>query len=211
MAAVRQRAGVPGVHVGASRARSCCSWAAISGSPEEWNHDMSVPLGSAAVRPASQTASAGAGTEPAVPSRTRRCTKWTSTTRGFEWVDFHDGENSIIAFIRRARRPGRLSSVLLQLYAGSARELSIRRAGGRILRRDPEYRFRDFRRQQYGQRWAGFNRTYSLPRQATEPGLDTSPFGGDCVPVAQVDSARYAAAAALTADERDGICSGDTS
>ena len=27
------------------------------------------------------------------------------TYRGFEWIDFHDGDNSIVAFVRRAKRP----------------------------------------------------------------------------------------------------------
>ena len=39
---------------------------------------------------------------------------------GFEWVDFHDGENSIIAFLRRAEDPEGLHPVLLQLHAGAA-------------------------------------------------------------------------------------------
>ena len=38
---------------------------------------------------------------------------------GFEWIDFHDVENSIISFIRRAKDRERLSGVRLQLHAGS--------------------------------------------------------------------------------------------
>ena len=62
---------------------------------------------------------------------------------GFEWIDFHDAENSIIAFLRRAE-DGRFRSVLLQLYSRAARELPFRCARGGILRRNPQYRLRIF-------------------------------------------------------------------
>ena len=77
---------------------------------------------------------------------------------GFEWVDFHDWENSVIAFLRRAEDPDRFPAVLLQLHSGGAQGLRVRRAGRGLLRRDPEYGFGVVRRIEHGQRRAGLAR-----------------------------------------------------
>ena len=61
---------------------------------------------------------------------------------GFEWIDFRDVENSIIAFLRRGARSEGFSAVLLQLHAGAAQQLRVRRAGGGLLPGDPELRIR---------------------------------------------------------------------
>ena len=43
---------------------------------------------------------------------------------GFEWIDFHDFDNSIIAFIRHAKDRRRLPGICLQLHAASASRIS---------------------------------------------------------------------------------------
>ena len=54
------------------------------------------------------------------------------------------------------RRPGGVHPLLLQLHAGSAPELRIRRSGGGLLRRDSQYRCGDVRRIEHRQRRTGF-------------------------------------------------------
>ena len=43
---------------------------------------------------------------------------------GFEWIDFSDVDQSSISFLRRARGPGRLHRLRLQLHAGAARGIT---------------------------------------------------------------------------------------
>ena len=43
--------------------------------------------------------------EPALPAASRRCTSWTTSPGGFEWVDCNDSEASVLTFLRRGRRP----------------------------------------------------------------------------------------------------------
>jgi 1,4-alpha-glucan branching enzyme len=68
-------------------------------------------------------------------------TRWISTGQGFEWLDFHDVENSIISFIRRARR-ARTSWWSLQFHPraapGLSRSACRRRDSTRILNSDWE-------------------------------------------------------------------------
>ena len=43
--------------------------------------------------------------ERALPGRSRLCTRSTSSGKGYEWLELHDWENSVIAFLRRAKNP----------------------------------------------------------------------------------------------------------
>ena len=75
---------------------------------------------------------------------------------GFEWVDFHDVETSVIAFLRRARRiPEDFLLFCCNFTPVPRQRLRIRRAGGGLLRGDPQHRFRDVRRLEHGQRRRG--------------------------------------------------------
>ena len=77
--------------------------------------------------------------EPASTGAIRRCIEVDFHYSGFEWVDFHDVGNSVIAFLRRGEDPRGFPAVLLQLHSGSPGELRIRRARRGLLRRGVEY------------------------------------------------------------------------
>ena len=59
---------------------------------------------------------------------------------GFEWIDFHDADHSVIAFVRKGQTPGRSPGGGVQLHAGAAPGLSGGGAGGVLLSRNSEYR-----------------------------------------------------------------------
>ena len=71
------------------------------GQREEWNHDAGIRWELLQFDLAPQAAGAGARVEPAL-SREPGAVRSGLPLPGFEWVDFHDVENSIIAFLRRA-------------------------------------------------------------------------------------------------------------
>ena len=74
------------------------------GQREEWNHNAGVPLGTAGVRPHRK-----------LQELSRELNRFYRENpalyqvdfhhSGFEWIDFHDWENSIISFLRRAEDP----------------------------------------------------------------------------------------------------------
>ena len=101
---------------------------------------------------------------------------------GFEWMDFHDWENSIIAFLRRAEDPKDFTALLLQLHSRPAPGLRVRRAGRGFLRRDSEHRFGVVRRLEHGQRRL---RLFAARAQAQPPvqhRRDAAAAGGGGVP-----------------------------
>ena len=104
VAPVRQRARLPGLHVGAIPARSCSSWDRRSASAKSGITASAVRWELLEFDLPPQAASAGAGAESPLP-RQPGALPGGFPLRGFEWVDFHDWENSIIAFLRRAEDP----------------------------------------------------------------------------------------------------------
>ncbi len=50
---------------------------------------------------------------------------------GFEWIDCHNWQDSVLVFIRKAKDPNDYVIVLLQLHAGAAARLQDRRAARR--------------------------------------------------------------------------------
>ena len=90
------------------------------GQREEWNHDAGVPLGAAGV----STSTASCRPWCAELNRLYRASPALYQVdfhyAGFEWMDFHDVENSVISFLRRARGSEGFPAVLLQLHAGAA-------------------------------------------------------------------------------------------
>ena len=73
----------------------------------EWNHDASLDW-AVLERPAAPGAAAlGARSQRGSIATSRRCTRWTSTARGFSWIDCHDADNSVVSLLRQgARRRG---------------------------------------------------------------------------------------------------------
>ena len=116
MAAVRQRARVPRLHVGASRARSCCSWGRRSGSARSGITIAGIRWELLEFEPHRK-----------LQSLVRELNRLYRANPALYEVDFHYSrlrvgglprwENSIIAFLRRGRGPEGLHAVLLQLHA----------------------------------------------------------------------------------------------
>ena len=100
----------------------------------------------------SQAADHGEGTELVSTAASRRCIKWTTTIRGFEWIDFRDAEASVISFRCATRRIARISGLLLQFHAGAARQAIGSVFPPRRLRGNFQYRCGDVRRREHGQR-----------------------------------------------------------
>ena len=69
------------------------------------------------------------------------------TSLGFEWIDCHDSEHSVLSWLRWGR-DGSFVVVAVELHAGAANRLPPRRARGRALCRNPQQRFGLLRRQQ---------------------------------------------------------------
>ena len=67
--------------------------------------------------------------------------------RGFDWIDCHDADHSIVSFERRGPEPARHDRGGLQLHARAALRLPRRRGRGGGLDRDPEQRRGRVRRQ----------------------------------------------------------------
>ena len=86
---------------GRIRARNCCSWDRISGNPWEWNNDGAVPWDllqydvHSKLQLFVKELNRLYRSEPAL-------FEVDFHHSGFEWVDFHDADNSVIAFLRRA-------------------------------------------------------------------------------------------------------------
>ena len=74
------------------------------------------------------------------------------TYDGFEWIDFHDADNSVVSFLRRSR-DGDIVVIRGERDAGGALQLSARRSRIRLLSRDHQHRRRNLRRQQRRQPW----------------------------------------------------------
>ena len=139
LAAVREPAAAVRLHVGASRARSCCSWAASSASGASGSTRASS-TGTLLARPQH----AGVQRWVARPERAaaqRARAARARLRRGRLRVDrcAATRDSSVLAFLRAAaRRPA--GARRLQLHAGAARELRRRRAARRLLARAAEQR-----------------------------------------------------------------------
>ncbi len=55
--------------------------------------------------------------------------------QGFEWLEVHDADASVLAFLRRGRRPEDFLAVVCNFTPVVARRLSSRRPGARLLSR----------------------------------------------------------------------------
>ncbi len=126
VAAVRQPARAPRLHVDASRARSCSSWAASSAQRREWAHDgelewwvLQYPEHAGVKRLGHRPQRALPRGARALPPRLRR--------RGIP-VDRCRRRPGERHRVRPPRRPRRARSRRLQLHAGAAHQLHPRRA-----------------------------------------------------------------------------------
>ena len=72
--------------------------------------------------------------------------------RGFEWIDFHDAESSVISFVRFARNREDFMVFACNFTPVPRERLPHRRAEGRPLPRNLQHRLGDVRRLQHGQR-----------------------------------------------------------
>ena len=62
--------------------------------------------------------------------------------QGYEWLELHDWENSVVAFLRRARNPNDAMVVVCNFTPVVREQLPDRRADGRLLSRGPQHRRR---------------------------------------------------------------------
>ena len=101
---------------------------------------------------------------------------------GFEWVDFRDVESSVIAFIRRAQDPKDFLLFCCNFTPVHAREVRVRRARGRLLRRGAEYGCGDVRRHEHGQRRDGVVEARRQTRSQVQHHGDAAAAVGGGVP-----------------------------
>ena len=72
--------------------------------------------------------------------------------QGFEWLELHDWENSVLAFLRRARDPNDSIVVVCNFTPVVRENYRIGVPTRRLLPRDPQHRLRDLRRLERRQR-----------------------------------------------------------
>ena len=153
------------VHVRAIRARSCCSWAASSprsGSgttTRAWTGICSTIRCTAACR---RWCAISTGLYRELPALHQR----DCEAEGFEWLELHDDEQSVLVFMRRAADDRAERGRGLQLHAGAALRLPGRRAATGLLPRAAQYRRRALRRRQHRQRRRRGGRAGRIARPA---------------------------------------------
>ncbi len=101
--------------------------------------------------PSTPASSAGSRTSTRSTARSRRCTRSTSTQAGFEWIDCHDADNSVISFLRRPRSAARRCWSSATSRRCRARNYVVGVPRGRVLARAAQQRRRALRRQRHGQ------------------------------------------------------------
>ena len=109
----------------------------------EWNHDASLDWGLLqsplhdGLRRLVQHLNYLYKSEPAL---------WDldDTYEGFEWIDFHDAENSVVAWMRKSRE-GEMIVFIVNATPVVRYQLSHWRSRGRLLSRNHQYRCRNLR------------------------------------------------------------------
>ena len=91
--------------------------------------------------------------------------------QGFEWLELHDWENSVLAFLRRGKDPDDAIVVVCNFTPVVREDYRIGVPAGGLLPRDPQHRLRDLRRLERGQSAGDAGRCPSL----TRAGRITSP------------------------------------
>jgi len=84
---------------------------------------------------------------------------------GFEWIDCHSADNSVLVYLRKARIRG-LPGGLLQLHAGRPVSIPRRAAATGLVPGDLQQRLAVLRRQQRGQLSGCERRELQAPRAA---------------------------------------------
>ena len=165
VAEVRVAARALRLHVRASRARSCCSWAASSGSGASGT-TIAASTGTCStirrtppLRRYVQDLNRLYQAEPALHQA-------DFDPAGFRWIDCNDNENSVVSIVRYARDRRDFVVMVFNFTPVPRAGLPDRRARGRLLRRAAEQRRVDLRRQQRRQRRAASPRSRS-PRTAS--------------------------------------------
>ena len=72
------------------------------GQAREWNHDRGLDW-DLMKRPRRRPAPIGSTSELRLPERACPSGDMDDTYEGFEWIDFHDADNCVVAFLRRSR------------------------------------------------------------------------------------------------------------
>jgi len=106
------------------------------------------------------------------------------SSSGFEWIDFHDADSSLIAFLRKGEHSKRMVLVVANFYAGSQGKLLSGGAQGWILGGGPQQRRRVLWRERLGKLGRCAGRESRLPRENLFPLLDDASFRG-CLPEEQ--------------------------
>ena len=101
--------------------------------------------------------------------------------QGYEWLELHDWENSVIAFLRRARDPNDAVVVVCNFTPVVRENYRIGVPIGRVLPGDPQHRLGDLRRLERRQprRCLGHPRA---PRRPAVPPLAPTAAAGRGVP-----------------------------
>ena len=101
------------LHVRASRARSCCSWATSSGSGARVEQRGKPPLGHGGRDATTRAARASCAISTASTSASPRCTSSISIPRASSGSTANDNENSVFSFVRVGRDGHELIVVVL--------------------------------------------------------------------------------------------------
>ena len=163
LAAVRQPAAAVRLHVGHIPARSCSSWAANSASGANGRTKARSNGGSCSIPEHAgmqrwvRDLNALYRDEPALH-------EVDFDAAGFEWIDCHDAEKSVLSFLRRPRA-GPPVLVVCNFTPVPRAQLHRRRARGRLLARTAQQRRPAIRRQR--QRQSGRRR--GGPRAGARP------------------------------------------
>ncbi len=92
------------------------------GQRREWTHDEELEWDVLQLSGARRRAALGGATSTRSTAREPALHELDFDARGFEWIDCHDADASVISFLRRPR-DGRAGARRLQFHAGAAHEL----------------------------------------------------------------------------------------
>ena len=139
LAEARQPARAVRLHVGAPRARSCCSWAASSRRSRS-GATSARSTGTCSSSPSTPACSRSCATSTASTATSRRCGSSTPTRTGFWWLEPNDADDNVIAFARASEDGERVLVFVANLSPVPRERLPPRAAARRPLARAAQHR-----------------------------------------------------------------------